>query len=331
MQKAPPVLARVLRSNRLESEHRGHIAVVDAAGKLLFSAGDPRIPVYLRSAAKPFQALPLLEDHLDTAFGFSEAELALACASHNGEKMHVDAAQAMLDKLDLPASLLRCGIHRPLGVELNCVDEDGNYNVLQNNCSGKHCGMLASCKWHGWPYENYIDPAHAHQQRILGTIAKYAGVAEAEIGIGIDGCSVPVFNLPLDRVAWMYARLATDSGSAARVFHLMSSYPELVAGTRRFDTAMMLAMPGRIIAKTGAEGLECLALRQPQAIGIAIKIADGNNRAVPPVVLKLLQHLNCISPEELHTLSAYEEPRLFNHRKVCVGRIASAGFVPPRA
>ena len=166
------LLASVFRGGNIESEHFGHVVIVDAHGKIIFSLGNADQIVHMRSSAKPFQALPALRDGVGAHFKFTRQELALACASHNGEPQHREIAATILRKIGLDESHLQCGIHRPIGVDLAAVDETPPFSVLQNNCSGKHSVMLAACVKNGWPVENYLDPAHPHQLRILATIAE---------------------------------------------------------------------------------------------------------------------------------------------------------------
>ncbi len=315
------LLARVFRGRHVESIHTGHIVVVDASLKIVLQVGNPQTATYLRSAAKPFQALPLLGDHIDEAFGLSPREMALICASHNGEAFHVEAAASILKKCGLAPEQLLCGIHRPLGVDLGVVQESASYHVLQNNCSGKHAGMLAACQLHGWPVATYIEPTHPHQKRILATLSEWSGLAESQIGVEVDGCSVPVFYLPLVNIAQMYANLATQAAEIERVYALMWQNAEMVAGTFRFDTELMRTLKGKVVTKTGAEGLQCLAVRHPRPLGIAIKISDGNKRAIPPIVLKLLWHLGVVTEQELRALQRFVLPEIRNHRKILVGRI----------
>lgn len=318
---ALPLLARVFRGAQVESVHHGYVAVVRADGSTVLSLGDVDTITYLRSAAKPFQAIPLVEDGIPEAFGLSEPELALVCASHNGEPRHVAAARSILQKAGFSDRDLLCGIHRPLGVDLGVVEEKPPYSVLQNNCSGKHAGMLAACRHRGWSTADYLEPDHPHQRRILEVIACYSGVPAERIGVEVDGCSVPVFALPIRNMARMYARLAEDEPACGRIFEVMWRHADMVGGRRRFDTEMMQALRGRLVAKTGAEGLQCFAVRHPEPFGIAIKIADGNRRAVAPVALKLLTFLGVLGEAELRSLQEWVSPVLRNHRGIRVGRI----------
>lgn len=322
---APPLLAQVYRGSQVECSHFGHVVVAGADGEIIASVGNPQAGTYLRSSAKPFQAMPLLDYGTADYFDLTAKELALVCASHNGERFHVAAARSILRKARLAPSLLQCGVHRPLGVDSGVVAERAPYTVFQNNCSGKHLGMLAACVHKKWPTENYLDPAHPHQQNILQTIAAFAAIDAQQIGIGIDGCSAPVFYLPLQNIACMYARLAAaESPPAKRIFETMWQHADMVAGTQRFDTAVMRALRGKVVAKIGAEGVECLAIRHPRPMGLVVKIVDGARRAVPPVVLRLLMALGVAGEAELAALRAYVVPEILNHRGLLVGRVRCA-------
>lgn len=318
------LLARVFRGENIESEHCGHIVVVDADGEILYSWGDAEQIVHMRSAAKPIQILPSLDDGIAARFGLQRQELALACASHNGEWQHTALAGSILNKIGLTEKNMQCGIHRPMGVDLAVVAEKTPYSVLQNNCSGKHAVMLAACVKNGWPVKNYLDPQHPHQQRILHTLAKMGHIPVAEIGVQIDGCSAPEFSLPLKNVATMYARLAAAKKSELNPFDLMADFPYLIAGKNRFDTAVIEAGRGRLIAKIGAEGLECIAVRGKKTLGIVISIADGNSRATPPVAVELLSALKVLKGDQLKMLSEFSKPTIYNHRNRIVGRIECA-------
>ncbi|KAA3658222.1 MAG: asparaginase [Calditrichaeota bacterium] len=320
-QKSAVKLAHVIRGQHAESEHWGHIVVANAHGDVLQSWGNPELVVHMRSAAKPFQSVPALQDNVAAHFHFSQKELALACASHNGEPEHMEIAASLLRKIGFSEEFLQCGVHRPLGVDLGVVDEEPPYSVLQNNCSGKHALMLAACVKNDWPIENYLDPAHPHQQRILGTLARMGCIESKNIGINIDGCSAPEFSLPLKNVATMYANLAAGVESPIDPFELMANHPFVVAGTKRFDTAVMSAGDGKLIAKIGAEGLECFAVRGSNPLGIVISISDGNSRATPPVALELLQRLQVLNAQQLESLQMYSTTEELNHRGMLVGRI----------
>ena len=243
------ILARLTRNERLESLHRGHIAVSDAGGNLLASLGDPNLPTYIRSAAKPFQIIPLLESGVHQHYGFSDKEITVIMASHNGEPFHVEAVKGLLAKVGLTADFLRCGFHLPMLRAAAAVHIKGNApkSPIYNNCSGKHTGMLALAHFSNWPLETYLEPDHPVQTKIKQTVALFAGLEVEEVGVGMDGCSAPVFYMPLRSMALMYAKLARrDQQLTKTVFDLMSHNPEMIAGSDRFDTEIMRVTEGRL-------------------------------------------------------------------------------------
>ncbi len=317
-------LARVFRGENIESEHFGHAVLVDATGTVLHHWGDAGLIVHMRSAAKPFQILPALRDAVAEHFHLQRQELALACASHNGEAVHTMLAAAILKKTGLSDKDLQCGSHRPLGVDIGALADKPPWSVLHNNCSGKHALMLAACVKNGWPLQNYLDPQHPHQQRILHTLAKMGRIGSDKIGVQIDGCSAPEFSLPLQNIATLFANLAALPETPENSFDLMREFPYMVAGKNRFDTAIIEAGKGKFIAKTGAEGLECFAIRGKKPLGLVISIADGNGRAAPPVALKLLTRLNILNTESIPSLHGFLRPPVYNHRKRITGHIECA-------
>ena len=303
------ILARVYRGPHVESFHTGSIAVVDSRGHLLAFAGDPNVRTSLRSAAKPFQAIPLLEYGGAEEFELSPEEIALTCASHGGEPLHVSTAAAMLRKGEFDESDLLCGAHMPYDEksanELRAAGEDPS--PLHNNCSGKHAGMLLATRVMDVPSSRYIDPDHPIQVLVRATLAEFAAVGSDEIPIAIDGCGVPAFYLSLYRAAFAYARLMSGAverytDSAAQVVEAMTSYPYHVAGAWSITTPLMQAFGGELLAKEGAEGLYAMALSpaltgrmevaDDAAIGIALKVNDGSmTRGRDPVIIKTLELL----------------------------------------
>ncbi len=309
------ITAKVIRNNRVESLHRGHIAVVDAAGNLLASLGNPDYQSYIRSAAKAIQIMPLLKAGADRHFGFTEKELTVIMASHNGEDFHIKRVASILDKIGLNAEYFKCGFHAPLHLPSaeSHLKQNAPTSAIYNNCSGKHAGMLALAKFNDWPLETYLEPNHPVQERIKEMMALFSGLNEPEIGVGVDGCSAPVFYLPIQNMARMYAKLAEGKINFSRkVFDLMSANPEMIGGTDRFDTEIMRVMSGRMISKVGAEGIRCLGVRGKQPFGIALKIEDGNKRASDAVLLEVLAQLDLISEPELDALSDYRQPTIIN-------------------
>ncbi len=335
MPKASPVLARVYRGPRVESAHRGSVAVVDERGVLVASCGDAHAPVYARSAAKPFQAIPLLEAGGEKAFRLTEEEIALMCASHGGEPRHVQVAGRLLRKGGFRESDLECGAHAPMHepAARALARKGASPTALHNNCSGKHAGMLLACRLLGLPSAGYSEASHPLQRRIRSLLARYADVGESEITVAVDGCSLPVFRLPLSGLACAYARLyASRSGvpgesrpaaaARARLVRAMWKEPFMVAGTGRFTTDFLRIGGGKWIGKEGAEGVYTVGLAgKPRALGIAFKIEDGSARPRDAVTLDVLARLHRLPEATRRALAAYAEPRVHNARGLEVGRI----------
>ncbi len=328
------MLVRLTRGGSGESFHHGSIAMVNDRGDLLDSVGDPDFSTFLRSCAKPFQALPIVESGAADRFGFTPPELACMCGSLNGQDYHVEAVSGILGKIGLSEDSLQCGIHPPIhAATARQLEEDGKKpRPIHNNCAGKHAGMLALCVFYGWPTETYRKLENPVQQLILATISRMTEVPQKEIKIGIDGCGVPVFALPLRNLALAYAKLAVSPKPEAltgtdpnRGFHrLMKAaidHPEMIAGDERICTDLMRAVPGDVFAKTGAEGGYGISL-MGKGIGIAIKIEDGNPRAMNPSVIEVLRQLGILQGGVLAKLRPYG-PRIpiYNFRKERVGEI----------
>jgi L-asparaginase II len=320
-----PVVVEVLRGERVESLHTGAGAVCDADGKPVFAFGDIARPVFPRSAVKPIQALPLAES--GAADGFSQNELALACASHSGEPEHLQTAAAMLSRAGLDASALACGAHWPLGAEAAraLARSGGEPGALHNNCSGKHAGFVCLACAEGLPVEGYQTPAHGVQKLVKAALEDVCG---ERLGEGaVDGCSIPAYALPLSSLARGFARLATGQGlaparaaAAKRLLGAMASQPFYVAGTQRFDTQAMTILGGRAVVKTGAEGVYCAALPE-LGLGVALKIDDGATRAAQVAVAALIARFVRTPPSFL----ALRRPELTNWRGVGVGALRPAG------
>ena len=320
-------LVEVTRGGRVESEHRGAIAVVDATGKLIAHAGDVQLVSYLRSSAKPFQLLPLIESGAADRFGFTDAELAIIAGSHSGEPRHVAAVQSILNKIGLPDSALQCGIHVPFNPDsakaLRAAGREPT--VLYNNCSGKHAGMLAQAIDRGLSTTDYLDPQHPVQVAIRQRLAELGELPVDQINVGVDGCSAPCFAMPLHASALAFAKLANaTSGSLQRVAQVMMDYPEMVAGEGRLDTDLMRAVPKRVVSKGGAEGYHGMGvvMENGPALGIAIKIGDGDGkRGGHPVVIEVLRQLGVLDEAALTTLQNYRAWKITNHRGLEVGEV----------
>jgi L-asparaginase II len=281
------------RGELVESVHRVSVAVVDPAGHLVASAGDTALVSFWRSAAKPFQAMPLVADGAADHFGFGPRELALACASHSSEPMHVELAEQMLRLVGVSETDLACGPHPPLAGTLTDLSPriPGAMTPRWSNCSGKHVGMLALARHHGWPKAGYEREAHPVQARCLEAIAEWTGQPRETIRLAIDGCTAVCHGLPLAAMALAYARLgASEDPSARRIREAMMGHPGLVAGTGRLCTDLMAAYPGLVLAKVGADGIYGAALPNAR-LGVALKVEDGDMRSARPALLAVLRQL----------------------------------------
>ncbi|MEX0912124.1 MAG: asparaginase [Gemmatimonadota bacterium] len=316
----------VVRGTILESRHVVHAAVVDSEGRLRAWLGDPERVTYLRSGAKPFQAAPLVRDGALDRFGITLEELALCCGSHSGEPRHTETAAIMLRKIGVDAEALACGPHPPIHEQTRRDLAEAGLEPLRlhNNCSGKHVGMLALARAHGWETDGYHRPEHPVQGRILSEVARWAGVPYEAIGLGTDGCGVVCFALPLLQTAQAYATFAAAARGGERdatyVVGAMTNYPEMIAGEGRLSTALIEHTAGRLFAKSGAEGLYCVGVPGAE-LGVALKIEDGTSRALGPAILSVLRQLDLISEDDLGSLSAHAYPDLYNTRGDLVGQI----------
>ena len=281
------------RGDAVESVHAVSLAVTDVDGRLLADAGNPELVTYWRSAAKPFQAMPLVEDGAADRFGLGDEELALACASHSSEPMHLDVIARFLARIGQPESALACGPHQPIGASVaEMVARNGlTLTPSWSNCSGNHAGMLGLAVHHGWPVEGYARRGHPAQERIAVGLADWTGVDAEDMLYAVDGCTAVCFGLPLRAMAMAYARFGASSATApARLRNAMMAHPLLVAGTGRFCTELMAALPGQIVAKAGAEGVYSAAL-PGQGIGLTLKVHDGDGRAAPVALYGVLRTL----------------------------------------
>jgi L-asparaginase II len=331
-------LVEVTRGGITESRHRGHIVAVDPDGEILAHLGAPETVTYLRSSAKPHQAIPLIASGAADRFGFTEREVALACASHSGEQIHTEVAASMLKKIGLGPEALKCGTHEPFSQEVarRLREKGGEPNVLQNNCSGKHAGMLALALHLGAPTETYDQPSNLVQLTIGRTVAQFSGIPIEDIAVGIDGCGVPVFGITVKAMAWMYARLISPPasfddkirGACRRIVSAMSTYPELIGGSSdRLDTEVMRAAKGRLVSKVGAEGVYTVGVlpseEWPRGFGLALKIEDGDDhRARPTVVIESLRQLGILADESLEAVARYAFFPVRNRRGEVVGKVS---------
>ncbi len=333
-------LVEVRRGAITESRHRGHIVAVEPDGKMRAAVGVPASVTFLRSSAKPFQALPLVISGAADHFGFTDQEIALACASHNGEPIHTQIVASMLEKIGLTPAALKCGVHEPYSPaaaeELRSKGIPAN--ALHNNCSGKHAGMLALASYLGAPIETYDAPENPVQLAIGKIVSQFCDIPVEDLAVGIDGCGVPVFGITVKAMALGYARLvappaefaATVREAAARIVKVMMAYPELIGGTTdRLDTEIMKAAPGHIISKVGAEGVYTAGILPsaawPRGLGLALKIEDGeNHRSRPTVVIEALRQLGVLRDESLESVAHYAFFPVKNRRGEVVGEIRAS-------
>ena len=308
-------LVALRRGAIVESVHRGRVAVCDPSGAVLDPIGDPGGYVYARSSAKPFQALPLLLTGTADDFGLADEEIAVACGSHGGEERHLAAVRSILDKAGLSEKDLESGAHPPLyAPAADALAQSGRRpGPIHGNCSGKHAGMLAVCVHEGWDTTGYRDPGHRLQRCILEILGRVCGLDRDEIFVGLDGCGVPAFALPLSNLATGFARLATGESlpddladTAGRVRRAMRGHPYMVAGTGRLDTAVMSGT--RLVTKVGAEAV--FGAGSPEGWGMAIKISDGAGRALRPAAIAALARQGTRlpdSPDDAPVLNLHRE------------------------
>jgi L-asparaginase II len=320
MTNANPVIAEILRGPTVESQHRGAFAVVDAVGQVLRSSGDIRKPVFPRSAIKAFQCVPVIESGAADHFGLSDEEIALCCASHIGEAEHVRVASSILRKVGIDEDDYECGIHWPERMDDRAalVKAGQGPRAIHNNCSGKHAGMLALAKHLGAPLSGYVLKDHPVQQAIARTLDAYCDVDTANAPCGTDGCSVPTWPMPLKDVARGFAKLFAPGNSVGeRIAKAVRANPFMIAGTGKFDTRIMQAVP-RLFIKVGAEGVYCGAI--PHAsLGFALKIDDGASRGAEVAIARVLSALNCWTADEVIAISEFTHSTMHNWRKLEVG------------
>ncbi len=318
-------LVDVIRGELMESQHFGSAVLVNSKGKTLQVQGQEDLKTYWRSAAKPIQALPLVESRAAAEFDFSQEELAVMTASHSGEALHIRLVSSILKKIDLTEDYLKCGTHLPYskGARKKLLASGKGASPIYNNCSGKHAGMLALCRHKSWDLENYFKLSHPLQQQLLSCVSRVSGYPRERIVTGEDGCGVVVYGLPLRNMALAFARLSDPAEMpgelrkpAEIIREAMLANPLAVGGKGRFNSDLIAGAEGRIVAKSGAEGEFCLGFGSR---GLAIKIRDGRSRAVPPVVMKFLEHNSVLGDGSQNVLKKYRKPEVTNHRGNQVG------------
>lgn len=328
-----PILVEITRGAQVESRHRGAIAVVDADGAPVLTLGEVERPVFPRSAVKAMQALPLVESGAADAFGFGNRELALACASHSGEPEHVALAGEMLKRAGREASVLECGCHWPFDqhVLIEMARKGKEPTALHNNCSGKHAGFVCTAVHAGVDPAGYSTYDHAIQRDIRAVMEALTGTALGQDNCGTDGCAIPTYAVPLVCLARGFAKMASGNGldpararASRRLLDACMAEPFFVSGTNRACRRLMEAAPGRIFAKTGAEGVFCAALPD-KGFAVALKCTDGTTRASEAMVAAVLARFFTDEPETKAALLAQAERPLKNWHGTEVGRVRPAG------
>lgn len=332
------------RGRIVESTHFGSIAVVDSTGKLLHSYGDPDGVAFLRSSAKPFQALPFVERGGVEHFNFTQRELSLACSSHDAAQIHLDTVKAMQAKVGIHENDLQCGSHLPGDAHMlkMVIQQDITLTPNFNNCSGKHTAMLAHAKMRGLSLENYLDIDHPIQQDILAAFSEMCGIEKDKVELGIDGCSAPNFAVPLLNAALGMAHLCdprtlgdTRSIACRKITSAMTAHPEMVSNHGEFDCELMKVGQGKIVTKRGAEGFQIIGLMSgvygENGIGIAFKVMDGDasrmndnlessSRVRPAITLEILWQLKALNETQLQSLAKFgPKKQIKNHRGTVTG------------
>lgn len=324
-----PITVEVTRGQLVESRHRGMAVVVDAEGRIVFSAGDVDSGVFPRSACKAMQALPLVESGAADAYGFGDRELALACSSHSGEPEHVATAAAMQKAAGLDESVLECGAHwsSHQSVLIDQARTLDKPTALHNNCSGKHSGFVCTCSHTGEEPRGYAGFDHPLQQAIRAIMADLTGAVLSRDNCGTDGCSIPTYAVPLTGLARGFGKLVTGKGleplraaAARRLINACMAEPFYVAGTKRFCTRLMQVAPGRIFAKTGAEGVFC-ALLPDKGLSFAVKAEDGATRAAEAMIAALLARHFDEDSEERAALMRLANHGMTNWNGLAVGSV----------
>lgn len=327
------LLAEVTRGEMVESVHYGAAVVADVSGRVIARVGDPDHTCYFRSCAKPFQTVPLVESGAADAFALAEAEVAICCASHNATAAQQALVSSILAKIGLPDEALHCGFSPPLDEEEAARVALGlkPKSPVEYECSGEHVGMLATCVHNGYPIDSYLDADHPLQRRIRAIIAAVTRTPEVEIALGTDGCGIPTFGGTLRGFATAYATLAAPEDapegagrelapSLIRLRTAMTSYPENIAGPGELDTDLMEVSGGAVAAKSGAEGLLCLAV-PARGVGVAIRAMDGSRRAHHVIAARLLEDLGLISPAVIAVFFERQSPAVTNFLGETVGEI----------
>ena len=323
------------RGEFAESVHQVDAVIVDRQARTQWRTGADESSVYWRSGAKPFQLLPFLAAGGAGRFGLTGEEIAVMASSHSGAKFHVECVQGILQKLQLTAEHLDCGVARPLDEEISRqMFRDGEeYANLHNDCSGKHAGMLGLALLRGYPFAGYKEATHPLQAEMRCAVARAAGLGTEVLGEGVDGCGVPTFYLPLRSMALAYANLAQPEPAywgdwtepARTVLSAMTRHPEYVGGEGRYETNLMRLTSGRLVAKLGAEATFCIGDRESGA-GFACKVRDGALRVLPHLCTEVLCKNGWLSDAEAAQMREWYPPLIRNDHGDVVGRIEVGGI-----
>ena len=314
-------VVQAFRASTIESVHQVAAAVVDSSGKLRYSVGDPELVTFLRSSAKPFQALAVVESGAAEAYGLTQQEIAIIAGSHNGEKKHVKLVRGILKKVGLNKSHLQCGTHVPHHyTALGINPPKKRFSSLQHNCSGKHAGMLVTCVYEGWNLKDYLNPRHRVQKLITKKISELCEYPERKIKIGIEGCGAPTPALPLKNMAVGFSKLKSfrargerTSQSLQVVADSMWRYPDMISGRGRLDYDVTVTSKRNILSKAGAEALHCAVILDQQC-GFAVKILDGSRRALGPAAIEVYRQLGMLNRSQIRGLRELASPPVFNHQ-----------------
>jgi L-asparaginase II len=328
-----PVLVEATRGREVESRHRGAVSVVDAEGTSVLAIGDVECRVFPRSAVKALQALPLVEGGFAEKYRLTDAELALACASHSGEPEHVENAASMLRKAGQPPACLECGVHWPLNDEAaRGLAASGRIpTALHNNCSGKHAGFVCLACGLGADPEGYVKPEHPVQQAIRAALEDLTGASHLPEARGVDGCSIPTYAVPLPSLAFGFAKFGSGMGiskgcvrAAERIRRAVAKHPFMVAGTGRFDTLIMERFGERVFVKTGAEGVHCAALPE-LGYGVAVKCDDGAKRGAEAVMASVIARLLVLDEADHGFLDGFVRKPVRNWNGITIGEVRATG------
>lgn len=323
------MIVEVTRGSLVESAHDVAACATDARGEVVFASGDVEAPVYLRSSAKPFIAGAVIAAGARERFGLDEREIAIIAASHSGQLFHVNAVRSILHKIELPESALFCGPALPYNEKAAqaLVRSGREPSAIENNCSGKHAGILALCRILDADTTTYLDPRNPAQREILAFCARLCDDDPQRWPVGVDGCGIPVFATSLRRASLAFSRLATlegievrDAQALAIVRGAMLARPEYVAGTGEFDSELMRVGDGAIVSKGGAEGVHGVAAIA-QGLGYASKVLDGTARARAPSSIAALRGLGALDDERVERLARFARPVVYNRAGRAVGEI----------